>query len=605
MNERIEYLLKKANSLPQEPGVYLMKDNKGKIIYIGKAKILKNRVTSYFRKNSSHTAKVRKMVENVYDFDFITVKSEFEALVLENSLIKQNQPKYNILLKDDKGYSYIRISGDVYPRITAEYKNDDIRSFYLGPYTSSYYVKMAVDEVNKVFKLPTCNKHFPRDFKKSRPCLNKYINNCMGVCEGRISSDEYANIINNAKRFLTGDKNIISDLNEQMQSASNELRFEDAARYRDQIKAIESIASKQLVVGKNDESSDYIGLSQSSEMVSVAVMMYRDGKLIDKKNYFLGDVYDTHEMRSDFLIRYYENNDIPSKIYLDEEIEDMELLSKYLTDKRGKKASVVVPKIGEKLKLVTLAKANAGEYLALRIGRTAKELTALEQLGEILGLSKPPKIIESYDISNFGTSGIVAGMVVYENGRPKKKYYRKFAIKGISTPDDYYSMQEVITRRFTHYLDGDEAFSFKPDLILVDGGKGQVKSAKMALGSLGITDIAVFGMVKDNKHRTRAITDSGAEISIVDKRQVFTLVSSIQEEVHRFAITYQKTTRKTDYRSKLTDVEGIGEKKAKLLVKVFKTKTALKNAKVEELMRTAKVNKEVATALKQYIVDNF
>ena len=338
LNERIEYLLKKANSLPQEPGVYLMKDNKGKIIYIGKAKILKNRVTSYFRKNSSHTPKVRKMVENVYDFDFITVKSEFEALILENSLIKQNQPKYNILLKDDKGYSYIRISSGEYPRITAEYKNDDIRSFYLGPFTSSYYVKKAVDEVNKVFKLPTCNRVFPRDFKKSRPCLNKYINNCMGVCEGRISSDEYANIINNAKRYLSGDKDIISDLNEQMLVASDEMRFEDAARYRDQIKAIESIASKQLVVGKNDESADYIGLAESSETVSVAVLMYRDGKLTEKKNYFLGDVYDTGEMRSDFILRYYENNDIPSKIYIDEQLEDTEILSQYLTEKRGKKS---------------------------------------------------------------------------------------------------------------------------------------------------------------------------------------------------------------------------------------------------------------------------
>lgn len=583
-----------------------MKDAKGKIIYIGKAKILKNRVTSYFRKNSSHTNKVRKMVENVYDFDFITVKSEFEALILENSLIKQNQPKYNILLKDDKGYSYIRISSGDYPKITAEYKNDDARSFYLGPYTSSYYVKKAVDEVNKIFKLPTCHKVFPRDFKKARPCLNKYINNCIGVCEGKITKDQYAVIIENAKRFLSGDKNIISDLNEQMQNASNELRFEDAARYRDQIKAIESVGNnKQLVVGKNDESADYIGLSVSSDMVSVAVLMYRDGKLTEKKNYFLGDIYDLSEMRSDFLTRYYENNDIPSKVYIDEEIEDLDLLSKYLTEKRGRKSSVLVPKLGEKLKLVTLSKANASEYLALRLGRTAKELTALSQLGEILGLNKPPKLIESYDISNFGASGIVAGMVVFENGRPKKKYYRKFAIKGIDTPDDYYSMQEAITRRFTHFLDGDENFDFKPDLILVDGGKGQVKSAKTALSSLGISDIAVFGMVKDNKHKTRAITDSGAEISIVDKRQVFTLVSAIQEEVHRFAITYQKTTRKGGYKTKLTEVSGIGEKKAAMLIRHFKTKEAFKAASVEDFMKAANLNEQVATDLKQYIVNNF
>ena len=264
-----------------------------------------------------------------------------------------------------------------------------------------------------------------------------------------------------------------------------------------------------------------------------------------------------------------------------------------------------MPKLGEKFKLVTLAKANAAEYLALRIGRTAKELTALSQLGEILGLEKPPKLIESYDISNFGESGIVAGMVVFENGRPKKKYYRKFAIKGTQTPDDYYSMQEVLTRRFQRFLDKDEAFNFKPDLILVDGGKGQVKSAKTALSSLGIDDIAVFGMVKDNKHRTRAITDSGAEISIVDKRQVFTLVSNIQEEVHRFAITYQKTTRKGGYRTKLTEVNGIGEKKAAMLIKRFKTKEAFKNASVDELMNAANLNEQVAKELKQYIVNNF
>ena len=576
MNERIEYLLKKANSLPDEPGVYLMKDSKEKIIYIGKAKILKNRVTSYFRKNSSHTDKVRKMVENVHDFDFITATSEFEALILENSLIKQNQPKYNILLKDDKGYSYIRIDGRDYPRITAEYKNDDINSKYFGPFTSSYYVKMAVDEVNKVFKLPTCNKVFPRDFGKGRPCLNKHINNCMGVCEGKISVDEYAEIIESAKKYLSGDKDIVNTLKSKMETASEEMRFEDAARYRDQIRAIENVSTKQLVVGKSDESSDYIGFSVSSDTVSVAVLVYRNGKLTDKKNYFLGEAYDSREMRFDFL-----------------------------TSKRGKKVVILIPKQGEKLKLVTLSKANASEYLALKSGRTAKELSALEELGEALGLNKPPKLIESYDISNFGADGIVAGMVVFENGRPKKSLYRKFSIKSLQMPDDYASMNEVITRRFERYLNNDKSFNFKPDLILVDGGKGQVKSAKQALETLNITDIPVFGMVKDNKHRTRAITDIGEEISIVNKRRLFTLVSSIQEEVHRFAITYQKSTRKSGYKSMLTNVNGIGEKKAKLLIKQFKTKSALKNATVEELMDSAKINIDTAKALKLYIDENF
>lgn len=607
MNDNIDRLRKKANSLPLLPGVYLMKNKEGKIIYIGKAKALKNRVTSYFRSNASHNEKVRKMVSKVYDFDFIVTTSEFEALVLECSLIKQNKPKYNILLKDDKGYSYIKISNEEYPRITAEFKNNEKGARYIGPYTSSYAVKTAVDEVNTVFRLPTCARKFPRDFGKHRPCLNRHINKCMGLCEGNISADEYNALIENAVDYLegNGDKTI-ERLTELMYDASEKLRFEEAGRYRDRIKAIQGTLSKQRVVKSDGRNYDVIGMAKNNDLASIAVLKYRKGVLADKQNFFLGEWYDENELRSDFIKSYYTSvGDAPEEIITDGGVEDSELLCELIGKTANRRVRISPAKRGERLNLTMLAKANASEYLALKVGRTSKELAALEELRNILGLSKTPNLIEAYDISNHGDSGMVAGMVVFENGRPKKRAYKRFSIKTLSGQDDYGAMREVLTRRLTRYKNGDEGFDELPDLILLDGGKGHVSTVSAVLDELGIS-VPLFGMVKDNRHRTRAVTDAGKETAISKNRLAFTLVSNIQDEVHRYSVAYHNTKeRQKSLKLELTNVKGIGEKKALKLIQHYKTKSKLKEAKVEELRDVAGVNYETATNLKQYIAEFF
>ena len=607
MSENISKLLKKANALSVSSGVYLMKDERGKIIYIGKAKSLKNRVTSYFRKNSNHDNKVKKMVSQVFDFDFIVTPSEFEALILESSLIKQYKPKYNILLKDDKGYSYIKISGEEYPKITAEYTNTDKKSNYIGPFTSSYAVKTAVDEVNSLFKLPTCAKKFPRDFGKNRACLNKHIKKCMGVCEGNIGKDEYNALIENAVDYLAGhSEKAVEKLKIMMQTASDNMEYEVAARCRDRIAAINGTSQKQIIIGNNNYNYDIIGLAQNSDLVSVAVVKYRHGKLVDKQNYFLGEWYSENMLLSDFIKSYYTgNNEIPPEIITLTDFDDSKLILELLSNLRGTKVKLTNPQKGEKLKLVMLAKANASEYIALKVGRTSKEITALEELAKLLGLNKTPKYIEAYDISNMGNSSIVSGMIVYENARPKKSDYKRFAIKGFTEQNDYASMQEVLKRRMTHYLNGDSGFDRLPDLVLLDGGKGHVSAVKAVFSELNI-DVPLFGMVKDSKHKTRAITSDGSEISIVQNRQAFTLVSNIQEEVHRFAISYQRIkSKKTTFESELTKIEGIGIKRAQKLMKYYKTKKNLKAASSEDLRKIAGINEATANILQQYIDKNF
>lgn len=607
MSENISKLLKKANALSVSSGVYLMKDERGKIIYIGKAKSLKNRVTSYFRKNSNHDNKVKKMVSQVFDFDFIVTPSEFEALILESSLIKQYKPKYNILLKDDKGYSYIKISGEEYPKITAEYTNTDKKSNYIGPFTSSYAVKTAVDEVNSLFKLPTCAKKFPRDFGKNRACLNKHIKKCMGVCEGNIGKDEYNALIENAVDYLAGhSEKAVEKLKIMMQTASDNMEYEVAARCRDRIAAINGTSQKQIIIGNNNYNYDIIGLAQNSDLVSVAVVKYRHGKLVDKQNYFLGEWYSENMLLSDFIKSYYTgNNEIPPEIITLTDFDDSKLILELLSNLRGTKVKLTNPQKGEKLKLVMLAKANASEYIALKVGRTSKEITALEELAKLLGLNKTPKYIEAYDISNMGNSSIVSGMVVYENARPKKSDYKRFAIKGFIEQNDYASMQEVLRRRMTHYLNKDSGFDRLPDLVLLDGGKGHVSAVKAVFSELNI-DVPLFGMVKDSKHKTRAITSDGSEISIIQNRQAFTFVSNIQEEVHRFAISYQRIkSKKTTFESELTKIEGIGIKRAQKLMKYYKTKKNLKAASSEEIRKVAGINEATANILQQYIDKNF
>ncbi|MBD5080785.1 MAG: excinuclease ABC subunit UvrC [Ruminococcaceae bacterium] len=607
MNERIDYLREKANKLPLTPGVYQMKDRGGKIIYIGKAKALKNRVTSYFRAIESHNAKTYRLVQNIYDFDFIVTPTELDALVLEASLIKLHSPKYNILLKDDKGYNYIKISGDEYPRITYALQKDDKDAEYIGPYTSGYTVKQAVEEANKLFMLPICNRKFPRDFKKERPCLNYHIGRCMGVCNGRISQDEYRKRVNQAISFIkNGSKKSIERLTKEMEEYAENLEFEKAAELRDRIAAIQKAELTQRIYFFKATDCDIIAAAVNMGICSVAVVKYRDGRLIDKENFFIGEESDSSQTREDFLVEYYSNKaEMPKEIYLDSEIENKELLESYFSGKYNHKVAITVPKRGEGLTQTILAKSNAEEYLSLRVGRTAKEISALEDLKNILGLPKTPETIESYDISNMGEETRVAGMVVFKNGRPFKQGYKKFNIKYVEGIDDYACMQEVIERRIQRYLDGDESFSPLPDLILLDGGKGHVAAVKQVLDRMGV-EVNLYGLVKDDKHRTRAIAKEGGEIQVNANKNVFALLTRIQDEVHRFSINFQrKQHKKKQYEMELTRIKGIGEAKAMALLKEFKTKKAMKEATAQQLASAAKLNKEVAEELYLFIQETF
>lgn len=605
MNERIYFLRDKANKLSLNPGVYLMKDKTGKIIYVGKAKALKNRVTSYFRDLASHNAKTLKLVDNIYDFDFIVTVSELDALVLECSLIKLHNPKYNILLKDDKGYNYIKISGGEYPKITYALQTSDKSATYLGPYTSGYTAKQAVEEANRIFMLPSCSRHFPQDFNKERPCLNHHINRCMGVCMGKIPSDEYKKYVENAISYIkSGSKDSVERLETEMEKAAENLEFERAAKLRDQINAIKKLETAQKIQSTKVVDYDIIALAQSVQLASVAVVKYRGGRLVDKENFFIGDEYDAQQMRSDFVKEYYSNkSECPKDIYIDEEFEDMELISQFLQNKFAHNVRFIVPKRGDGLTQIVLAKSNASEYLSLRVGRTAKEITALEDLAKLLGLEKIPLYIESYDISNFGDTGIVGGMIVYRNGRPFKAGYRKFSIKDVVGQNDYACMQEVLRRRFQRYLDKDESFSTMPDLILLDGGKGHVAAVSEVLDELKI-EVPLFGLVKDSKHRTRAIAKQGGEISISANKNLFALLTNIQDEVHRFSISFQRVKHnQKNYSLELTKVRGIGDAKAAALLKHFKTKQALREALPEQLADVAKISKEKADELYSFIQD--
>ncbi|MCM1333963.1 MAG: excinuclease ABC subunit UvrC [Bacteroides sp.] len=607
MFERLEFLRDKANRLPLCPGVYRMKDRSGAIIYIGKAKLLKNRVTSYFHAVEAHNAKTYKLVSNIDDFDFIVTETELDALVLEASLIKLHTPKYNILLKDDKGFSYIRITGGDYPRIEHSFKTDDPASTYIGPYMSGYTVKQTIEECNKIFMLPTCKKVFPRDFGKERPCLNHHIKRCMGVCLGRMSPEEYRAVLDQALGYLkNGGRESVERLTKEMEAAAEALDFERAASIRDRIRAIERAAKTQSIQSGSNVTCDVFAVSQNQKLTSVAVVKYRKGKLIDKENYFIGDEYDEALMRSEFLLQYYGNGrEIPKSILLDGETEDNALLEEYFRGLTGHKVALSVPKRGEGLVLTTLAKSNADEYLSIRVGRTSREITALQDLAKLLGLPKTPFLIESYDISNLGEQTRVAGMITYKNGRPYKAGYRRFNIKEVVGIDDYACMQEVLRRRFTRYLEGDEGFSDLPDLILLDGGAGHVNAVRAVLDELGLK-VSLFGLVKDEKHRTRAISDGGAEIGISANRSLFKLLTEIQDEVHRYSIDYQRKKHKqTQYELELTRVRGIGEKKALALLKKYKTKQAIREATPEELMETAKVGRETAEELYLYIQEIF
>lgn len=604
MNPRLPYLREKTSKLTSAPGVYIMKNKESGIIYIGKAKNLHNRVSSYFRENPDHTPKVAAMVSNVFDYDFIVTDSEYEALLLECSLIKQHKPKYNILLKDDKGYHYIRISDGEFPKITTE-KNTKEAGKYLGPYTSGFITKEAVNEANRVFMLPTCSKVFPRDFGKGRPCLNYHIRNCMGLCRGRISREEYGNTVAQAVEFIkNGSIESVERMQQEMERAAENLDFEKAALLRDRIIAVKKASEKQKIINSVVESADVVGIAEFDDILFISVLMYRENRLYDKAVFEFEKPDSGEDILSMFLMQfYYSRNDVPKSVVVEHLPAESELLEQMLEKQAGRKVKFHVPQKGKQSELLRLAKNNSAEYAALKNNRTGRELMALEQLGRSLGLKKTPKYIEAYDISNLSSESMVAGMVVFEDGRPLKKAYKRFTIKEQHYQNDYGSMQEVLRRRLTHIVsgEGDEYFTRTPDLILLDGGKGHVHAVEPVIREFGL-DIPVFGMVKDNKHRTRAIAAEGREIQINELKSVFNLVTRIQDEVHRYSVSFMHSRhKKKTYASELTSVRGIGEKKAAKLMVKYKTKENLSNASPEELAAAAGVSQETGMELWELI----
>ncbi len=594
---RLSRLKKRANRLPLLPGVYIMKNKNDEIIYIGKAKALKNRVTQYFGGGSGHTAKVRKMVSNVDHFEYIVCDSEFEALILENSLIKQNQPKYNILLKDDKGYSYVKITNDKWKKITFS-RSADKRGEYIGPYSSLYVVKETVDEARKIFKLPDCSRSFD---KPSKPCLNYHIGICDAPCRGKISLSSYLENVNAAVDFIKhggADSETEAELNEKMLAAAERLDFETAAKLRDRINAMKRIREKQKVVRATYKSEDVIASALLGETAAVSVFIFRNYRLSDKQVFLFDGISDRESLYEEFLQRYYlEKEDIPARVLIDISA-DFSATGRWLTEKSGHSVSFINPKLGEQKALLDMCLNNAAETLSQKAERTGREMSVLDELARLLGLPSAPRYIEAYDISNTAGSENVAGMIVYKDGRPFKPAYKRFKIKSFLGQDDFRSMAEVLDRRFTEYEKGeDEGFAVLPDLILLDGGLGQMSAVRPVLEKHGIT-VPLFGMVKDSKHRTRAIAAEGGDISIKSNRAAFTFITGIQDEVHRFAIGYHKKRRsKSMLASELTEIEGIGKARAAALLKHFKTVKAIKAATADELAAAPGMTKAAADAV--------
>ena len=606
--EKKKELRRKAMKLPLSPGVYLMHDKSGQIIYIGKAKALKNRVSQYFGSEKNHDNKVRRMVSHVDWFEYIVCDSEFEALVLESSLIKQNQPKYNILLKDDKGYSYIRVSPGPWPRMTEVKKVEEDGAKYIGPYMSSWSIKQTIDSARKIFRLPDCSRKFPQDFGKGRPCLNYYIKQCCAPCRGRVSEEEYNEAFQEAMDFIKGGSSAsVKVLTERMEQAAENLEFELAARLRDRINAIQAMKERQKVVASRVEEQDVFALAQGETHTAFEVFRFTGNKLSDRESFLTEGCQPDPEARSEFLRQYYAIRDrVPPLVVLDGEVEDEELLVRWLSEKRGKTVRLLVPQRGDQAQLVQMCRKNAAENIARQTGNSGRDASALDELRRLLGLEKAPAYIESYDISNLAGGENVAGMVVFENGRPLKSAYRKFKIKTVEGQDDYGSMREVIRRRFQEYCacqeKGEaEGFGRLPDLILLDGGKGHVAAVQPLLEEMGI-EVPLFGMVKDDRHRTRTIATEDGELSVSSFRAAFDLLTSIQDEVHRFSITYSRQkhqSRALD--SVLRSVEGIGAKRAQNLYIRFRTLKAMEAASVEQLEETPGMTHLTALNLYRYL----
>lgn len=593
-NPKLAELKQKANKLPLTPGVYIMKDKNDTIIYIGKAKSLKNRVTQYFGAGNGHSEKVRQMVSHVKDFEYVLCDSEFEALILENSLIKQNQPKYNILLKDDKGYHYIKITSDKWRKLTTSMQTDDNKAEYIGPYYSSAVVKDTVAEVRKIFKLPDCNRSFD---KYSKPCLNFHIGLCDAPCRANISVEQYNETVDSAIAFIknSGD-DIVKMLQSNMEAAAEKLDFEYAAKLRDRINAIKKLEEKQKVVMCTYKNQDVFASAVINGVACIAVLVFRNSKLSDKKHFIIDAFTDKNDLYSQFISQYYsDTNNIPPRILLDYDFDSRTIIEQWLCEKAGKRVEILLPQRGEQKNLVNMCRNNAADNLAQKTELQGHEMTALNELARLLGLPSAPRVIESYDISNTAGDENVAGMVVFRDGKPYKPHYRMFKIKGFVGQDDYRSMAEVLDRRFTEYQKGEnEGFATLPDLILLDGGKGQISAVEPILKKHNIS-IPLFGMVKDSKHRTRAIAWGGGDISIKANESAYRLVTAIQDEVHRFAIGYHKKRRsKKMLSSELTSIDGIGQAKAATLLKSFKTMKAIKAASIEELCEVSGINEALA-----------
>ena len=588
-----EALREKALRLPMKPGVYIMMDENREVIYVGKAKKLRNRVSSYFR--GSHDFKTTAMVSKVTDFDVIIANSEFEALLLENSLIKRHMPYYNILLKDGKGYPFVRLSlAEQYPVFSIVSKAENDGAKYLGPFGGRNLTREIIRAVCKTFKLPTCSRKFPRDIGKDRPCLNHHMGSCDAYCRGVPGAEEYRRTIAEAEMVLDGKTaELCARLEREMLEAAEDLKFEIAAEKRDKLKAIQKLETKQRVVSGRSADSDVVGFVRGETKSCFVVLHYIGGSLLDKDFELLENpMEDDGEAVSALLRQYYTLRGVyPKNIYLPCETEDNSLLERLFTEQAGSNVYVTTPQKGEKKRLVETANLNAAEEINRVVSREEKVLKTLQWLQDSLGLEKYPERIEAYDISNTGASDIVASMTVFERLKPIKREYRKFKIKGIDTPDDYYSMYETVSRRFERYLAGDEKFDTLPDIMLIDGGSAHAERARKALSEKGIS-IPVFGMVKDERHKTRAlVTPEGEEIGISANPAVFSFIGRIQEETHRFAITYHRELRSKPLRgSELDKIAGVGEKRKAQLLKHFKSIKAIRAASLEELNKVVPRN---------------
>ncbi len=577
----------KALSLPYEPGVYLMQDRTGTVIYVGKAKKLKNRVSQYFQDTAAHTPKTRRMVSQIDHFDVIVARTEFEALVLECSLIKRHMPKYNILLKDDKGYPYLRVDlREDYPVIEMVSRTAGDGASYFGPFGGRFVTQHVIDTLRLTLHLPGCGKQFPRDIGKERRCLNFHMNNCDGWCQLPEGQPEYHRRVEQAVMMLQGQyKSVADELRTQMEQAADKLQFELAASLRDRLRAVESLGQKQLVTAGTMANTDVIGYYQSQSKACFAVLHYVDGSLMDKEYEILAPADDPQEAVGALVKQFYlARGAAPKVVLLPEEMEDAELFSELLQERLQKKVHFRTPQRGESVRLVEIAQKNAREEAERVTTRTERRQGTLAALADLLQLPEIPSRLESYDISHTGGTDIVASMVVFQDGKPLKSAYRRFRIEDLTDQDDYASMRQVLLRRLRHYLAQDAGFSERPDVLLIDGGVEHAGIAEEVLRELAL-NIPTFGMVKDGHHRTRALVNAqGDEIAISAVPSVFALIGTIQEETHRFAITYHKTLRSRHVKaSALESIPGIGKKRREQLLRTFRSVRAISQAELSEL----------------------